>query len=72
MIMAGDEIETLRLLGQPEIDEPDFYDWMRAIALRQVGDLDEAAMAVRQYMHTWPGDVLGYEACRDLFPMEEE
>ena len=72
MIMAGDEIEALRLLGQPDIDEPDFYDWMRAIALRQVGDMDEAAMAVRQYMHTWPGDVLGYEACRDLFPMEEE
>lgn len=71
LIMGGDEIEALRLLGEPKCGEPDFYDWLRAIALRQSGDKARATVSFHQYMNVWPGDVLGCSACQDLLPDEE-
>ena len=59
LIEAGKDIEALSLLGQPEDEEPGFYDWLRGLALHRAGDFDGAEAAFTRYFDRWPGDILG-------------
>jgi hypothetical protein len=66
LIEGGDDIEALRLLGNPRDGEPGFYHWLRGLALHHAGDHDQASMAFSEYLAAWPGDVLGGAASQEL------
>lgn len=66
LIEGGDDIEALRLLGNPEEGEPGFYHWLRGLALHHAGDREQASMAFSEYLAAWPGDVLGGAASQEL------
>jgi len=62
MIEAGKDIEALQLLGQPSDDEPDFYDWLRGLALVKAGDEGGGTEAFARYFGRWSGDAIGIAA----------
>ncbi len=59
LIEAGKDIEALEILGQPLDGEPDFYDWLRGLALHRAGDHVGAAECFARYFSRWPGDIIG-------------
>jgi hypothetical protein len=66
LIEGGDDIEALRLLGNPVEGEPGFYHWLRGLALHHAGDHDQASIIFSEYLSDWPGDVLGGAASHEL------
>lgn len=69
-IEAGNDIEALRILGQPVRGEPGFHDWLRGLAFHRAGDCRQADKAFQRYFRRWPGDVIGSMATGKLMPGE--
>lgn len=61
LIEAGRESEALQLLGNPEEEEPGFYDWFRSLAFKRFGYEEGAREAKERYRDKYPGDFVAWD-----------